>query len=353
MIHNIRRFLVVKAQHLGMRGASILTTRARSVSRAAFMLCAVGALGIGGCAEVEFISHATKEIRGTTDEAPPGEGGNYKIGRPYQIDGVWYYPREDFEYTETGIASWYGPNFHGKQTANGDVFDQNEITAAHRTLPMPSMVRITNLDNGRSLTVLVNDRGPFARGRIIDVSRRTAQLLGFERQGTAKVRVEILADDSRRLALAAQGLNGGDASPKAAPSIAVTSQELEPPPSTDSSEPTSPQYAVAAVDAPPVTIETAGKDAPPEPDGKVTVVAVDQGTSVYIQAGAFSQYHNANRARAILSQLGPVRISQVKSDDVPLFRVRVGPIGSVADADRLLAQIAASGYPDARIIVTE
>jgi len=323
------------------------------MTRAVLMLCAVGALGMAGCAEVEFISHATKEMRGTTDDAPPGADGNYKVGRPYQIDGIWYYPREDFEYTETGIASWYGPNFHGKQTANGDVFDQNEITAAHRTLPMPSMVRVTNLENGRSMTVLVNDRGPFARGRIIDVSRRTAQLLGFERQGTAKVRVEILADESRRLAMVAQGLNGGDVSPKAAPSIAVTSQELEPPPGTDTSEPASPQYAVAAVDAAPVELETAGKDAPPAPDGTVTVVAVDQGTSVYIQAGAFSQYHNANRARAILSRLGPVRITQVKNDDVPLFRVRVGPVRSVSDADRLLAQIAASGYPDARIIVTE
>ncbi len=349
----MRRYFVVKSQHLGIRGAPILKPCARFASRTVFLLGAVGALAIGGCAEVEFISHATKEVRGTTDEPPPADEGIYKVGRPYQIDDVWYYPREDFEYTETGIASWYGPKFHGKQTANGDVFDQNEITAAHRTLPMPSMVQVTNLENGRSLTVLVNDRGPFARGRIIDVSRRAAQLLGFERQGTAKVRVEILADDSRRLALAAQGLDGGGASPKAAPSIAVTSQELAPPPGTDSSKPTSARYAVAAVDAPPITIETAGKDAPPAPDGKVTVVAVDQGTSVYIQAGAFSQYHNANRARAVLSQLAPVKITQVENDDVPLFRVRVGPIGSVSDADRLLAQIAISGYPDARIIVTE
>ncbi len=110
----------------------------------------------------------------------PAQVGNYKIGKPYEIAGQWYYPAVDYEYSETGIASWYGPKFHGKQTANGEIFDQHEISAAHRTLPLPSMVRVTNLENGRSLDVRVNDRGPFAHGRIIDMSRRAAQLLGFE-----------------------------------------------------------------------------------------------------------------------------------------------------------------------------
>ncbi len=352
MHHKILPIPVTKAQYLGMRTATFFSPVARCVSRATLVLCAGAALALAGCAEVQFISHASKEMRGTTDE-PPEADGNYKIGKPYSIDGIWYYPREDYQYVETGIASWYGPNFHGKQTANGDVFDQNEITAAHRTLPMPSMVQITNLENGRSMKVLVNDRGPFARGRIIDVSRRTAQLLGFERQGTAKVRVEILADDSRRLAMAARGTRDDVSKPKAAPSIAVTSQTLEPPPGERASDPTSPQYAVAAVDAPPVTVDAADDDAMPQPDGRVTVVATEPGAAVYIQAGAFSQYHNANRARAILSELGPVKVTQIVNDDVPLFRVRVGPIASVDTADRLLARVAASGYPDARIIVTE
>src|SRR5580698_1169108 len=122
---------------------------------------------------------------------PPGGGqGIYKVGNPYQIDGTWYYPSEDWNYNETGIASWYGEQFHGKYTANGEIFDLNQLTAAHRTLPMPTVVRVTNLDNGRSIEVRVNDRGPYARGRIIDMSRRAAQLLGFEGQGTAKVRVQ-------------------------------------------------------------------------------------------------------------------------------------------------------------------
>jgi len=130
--------------------------------------------------------------------------GYYKVGQPYQIDGVTYTPAVDYSYDETGIASWYGPNFTGKITANGELYDMNEVTAAHRTLPMPSLVRVTNLDNGRTIVVRVNDRGPYARGRILDMSRRGAQLLGYEKTGTAKVRVQILARESMILAAAAK-----------------------------------------------------------------------------------------------------------------------------------------------------
>ena len=102
----------------------------------------------------------------------PGTGtshAGYKIGDPYQINGTWYYPAEDWSYDETGIASWYGEDFHGKYTANGEIFNLNAVTAAHRTLPMPSVVQVTNLENVRSIQVRVNDRGPFARGRILDL----------------------------------------------------------------------------------------------------------------------------------------------------------------------------------------
>jgi rare lipoprotein A len=131
-------------------------------------------------------------------------GFYYKVGKPYQISGTWYYPKEDWAYNETGIASWYGEQFHGRYTADGEVFDLNSLTAAHRTLPLPSVVRVTNLDNGRSIKLRVNDRGPYARGRIIDVSRRAAQLLGFEGNGTAKVRVQIVVPDSMEVAAAAR-----------------------------------------------------------------------------------------------------------------------------------------------------
>jgi rare lipoprotein A len=132
------------------------------------------------------------------------ESGSYKVGRPYTVGGITYTPREEPTYSETGIASWYGPNFHGKRTANGEVFDRNLLTAAHRTLPMPSAVRVTNLDNGRSVIVRVNDRGPFARGRIIDLSEAAAEQLGYRNNGVAKVRVEGLGEESRLLKQAAE-----------------------------------------------------------------------------------------------------------------------------------------------------
>ncbi len=122
----------------------------------------------------------------------PTSAGVYKIGNPYEIAGTWYYPREQPTYDQTGIASWYGPTFYGKPTADGETFNADALTAAHRTLPMPVNVRVTNLENGRSLVLRVNDRGPFAKGRIIDVSERAARLLGFYEQGTARVEVKYL-----------------------------------------------------------------------------------------------------------------------------------------------------------------
>lgn len=126
--------------------------------------------------------------------------GTFRLGDPYQVAGVIYTPRLDWDYDRQGRASWYGRAFHGRQTANGEVYDQNELTAAHQTLPLPSVVRVTNLENGRSLVLRVNDRGPFAKGRIIDVSRRAAQLLQFHHSGTTRVRVEVLEKESRQAA---------------------------------------------------------------------------------------------------------------------------------------------------------
>lgn len=128
----------------------------------------------------------------------------YKVGAPYTVKGVTYYPRVDYAYDQTGLASWYGDGFQGQYTANGEVFDLNQITAAHTTLPLPSIVEVVNLQNNRALRIRVNDRGPFARGRIIDLSRRAAQLLGFERNGSALVRVRVLQEPSLIAAAAAQ-----------------------------------------------------------------------------------------------------------------------------------------------------
>ncbi len=125
-----------------------------------------------------------------------------KIGKPYKIAGLWYVPKHQPDYDESGIASWYGPKFHGKSTANGEIYNQTRLTAAHPTLPLPSYVEVTNLANGRTLVVRVNDRGPYKRGRILDLSARAAQLLGYQGNGTAQVRVRYvgkapLAGDDR------------------------------------------------------------------------------------------------------------------------------------------------------------
>ena len=122
----------------------------------------------------------------------PKGGGVYRVGSPYVVAGRVYVPQANSHYREEGIASWYGADFHGRSTANGEVFDSDGITAAHPTLPLPSYVRVTNLSNGRSLIVRVNDRGPYAHNRLIDVSKRAAFLLGFAMGGTAWVRVEYV-----------------------------------------------------------------------------------------------------------------------------------------------------------------
>ena len=125
-------------------------------------------------------------------QAVPKGGGVYRVGSPYVVAGRVYVPEANAHYRAEGIASWYGADFHGRSTANGEVFDADGITAAHPTLPLPSYVRVTNLSNGRSLIVRVNDRGPYAHNRIIDVSKRAAYLLGFTMSGTAWVRTEYV-----------------------------------------------------------------------------------------------------------------------------------------------------------------
>lgn len=283
----------------------------------------------------------------------------YKVGQPYQVGGVWYYPQVDYAYDETGIASWYGPGFHQEVTANGEIFDQNELTAAHKTLPMPCLVRVTNLENGRSIVVRVNDRGPFAAGRIIDLSRKSAQLLGMEQQGTAKVRVQILADESRAIAVAAMAAGGGQVAgaaagpaptqmadgapiPRAAPrpSVQVQGQALPP------------VAAGPTVQAPTTIPGQTEADGRFLPAPVVQQVAVTPGAKrIYIQAGAFTLFDNANRLRAKLSGIGPAFLAPTMVGQTQFFRVRLGPIDTVDQADQMLAQVLAGGDNSARIIV--
>jgi rare lipoprotein A len=183
--------------------------------------CLMLGLLLGGCAETTYVVEQSKAVAGHSTPRTP-----YKVGNPYQVNGVWYYPAVDYNYDQTGIASWYGPGFVGHSTADGEEYDQDALTAAHKTLPMPTLVRVTNLENGRQIQIRINDRGPFVNDRIIDLSRRGAQLLGMENQGTAKVRVQIMAEESRQLALGLGAGEEGAPKPAAAPAPQVTTQAL-------------------------------------------------------------------------------------------------------------------------------
>ena len=326
----------------------MMRMRQRTGARVATLV--LSAAMLSGCAEMNLFGHYAKKA---TSEPPPASAGaapTYKVGKPYQIKGVWYYPQEDYDYDETGIASWYGPDFHGKLTANGEVFDQNAVSAAHKTLPMPSVVRVTNLENGRALVVRVNDRGPFAHGRVIDMSRRAAQLLGFEGQGTAKVRVEVMAEESRVLA-GKLAPSGGPGEPQvvAAPRGSVTAESLPPPGSSEPSRPvvtasakpdTSAQRAAAAAEA------TERKLAAQE----VTAMPVRK-TGIFVQAGSFSRHDNALRLSARLSGVGRTNVEQVSIKGKTWYRVRFGPMSSVDEADSLLESVIAAGQQDARVVV--
>jgi rare lipoprotein A len=145
---------------------------------------------------------ASRRVVALGQPVPKG-GGIYKVGEPYQIDGQWHRPQEDPGYDRAGIASYYAADFHGRRTSNGEVFDMWALSAAHPTLPLPSLVYVTNMENGRTLLLRVNDRGPYVNNRVIDVSRAAARYLGFETRGTARVRVRYagrapLTGDDRR-----------------------------------------------------------------------------------------------------------------------------------------------------------
>lgn len=271
------------------------------------------------------------------------DGGTYKIGSPYQINNVWYYPKEDFSYDETGIASWYGGDFHGKRTANGDYYNLNELTAAHPTLPMPSLARVTNLDNGKSVVVRINDRGPFKSSRLIDVSRRTAQLLGFERLGTAKVRVQVLAEESRAIAAAAgrkesavqmAGARSRETA-RAAPVASVQRQTL----------------AAPAVYGGEVRMAALEEESRMHEQQIVSQMPVKGKNRIFVQAGAFSQRDNAARLLAQLSGIAPASVSDSVVNGARYYRVRLGPLASVDQADKILQKVVRAGVAGPKVVV--
>jgi len=308
------------------------------------VVLALGLLGLGlgveGCSTPQLAAEATKKAMRKDEPAQPraqqaaiGPGGIYKVGNPYQVHGVWYHPKENPGYDETGIASWYGHPFHGKATANGESYDMNEMTAAHKTLPMPVMVRVTNLENGRSVVLRVNDRGPFVNGRIIDVSRRGAQLLGFEGKGTAAVRVQVISPDN------------GPAGP-------VIVQRVETPPEQRNALAAIPIGRVTSESlAPPPGIEPAPPGRRPEEPAEVSFVGTKGAPRIYVQAGAFSQRERANSVVSRIQPFGHAFIQPVAAEGRELYRVRLGPLASVEQADAALDRVIKGGFNEARIVI--
>ena len=242
--------------------------------------------------------------------------GSPKIGKPYQVFGIWYYPADTRDYDQRGIASWYGPGFHALSTANGERYDQDDVTAAHKTLPMPSYVEVENLENGRKLTVRVNDRGPFVAGRIIDLSRRSAQLLGVDRAGTAKVRVRRVYPGGAVIA-----------------GLAPTAQTPPPPIAV-------PIPAVPAMPGEGAVPAVAVMPLPP-------VQATGLAGAHAIQVAALADPGRIAWLAGYLSSFGTVMRVPGPSG---LTRIRLGPYADAGAANAVLAQLRAAGYSDARLV---
>lgn len=255
-----------------------------------------------------MVSPSGKPLRGTE--------------KPYQIKGVWYYPKADTDYDVKGVGSWYGEQFHNRRTANGEIFDMDLPSAAHKTLPLPSLVEVTNLDNGRKMVLRVNDRGPFIGDRVIDLSRAAADQLGYRRQGVARVRVRYVGPASKTAFTARQY---AQAPPAPAPRT--------PPPRA---------YDTFREDAP-ITW-------PSEPPVTPVKIIPSRQSAFKVQAGAFSSRENAERAVVQLRSAGRATIEPLERASGTLYRVTVSAGDDVTAAESLLERVAALGYAGATVL---
>lgn len=386
----------------------------RTVRTSAWLAAVCLSVLLTGCAETNLASHYAKQVTWPGEQTP---NSTYKVGKPYRVGNDWYYPSEDFSKTETGIASWYGPTFHGKRTANGEIYDQNELTGAHRTLQMPSLVRVTNLENGRSIVVRINDRGPFKKGRVIDVSKRAAELLGFIGQGTARVRLDVLEKESRKIATAAQrGMDtsritlselnslpdSGNTRVVAAPALAQNDMPQLQKASFDTNSlrgdmpagrfvnPKEDPMLPESLRTPTITVEElnrgnpqatnfapvegsrrkiagASADAAATPPGQqdfsghmdnkgrfmpdpVVQTETVAPTGLFVQAGSFGVKDNAERLSRELSSIAPTQIDPVTVNGRTLYRVKLGPLADLNEADAVLSRVAKAGTQGARVI---
>jgi rare lipoprotein A len=273
--------------------------------------------------------------------SPPAR---YVVGEPYRMGGVWSYPREDFGLVETGLATRQpGPGGWNTPTANGEAWSGSRALAAHRTLQLPAVVTVTNLENGASLTLRVNDRGPVNPGRVIGLSDRAADLLGIPPGGAAQVSIAVDGERSRALGEAVLGRPPEAIAITTAPRVAVASESLAPPPGARSAGP-----AAAAI---PVT--AAAAEAPRvAPREVVLPETVTRGTPrpgrIYVEAGVLSR---ADAAQRLAARIPGARIEAFGPRRDQSFRVRSGPFQTVSEADAALERTLAAGVSGARILV--
>ena len=303
-------------------------------------IVALAGVSLTACATPKYAT------RGPMGAAPSAAGPKgYKIGQPYQVAGIWYVPKDEPNYDKEGIASWYGEAFHMKATADGETFDMNQFSAAHTTLPLPSIVEVTNLDNGRKLRVRVNDRGPFVDNRIIDLSRAAAAELGYDRKGLAHVRVKYIGpaplggpDAGIRYAAASPAAVAPMASAASAAPIAMAPAESIQVASL------APPTPIAAAPLAPLTGSALGAPR------SAALVAVQAGPAFRIQAGAFSDQGNAQRAAAQLSTTGTATIEPIQRGGTTLYRVMLPGPADEAEAYALRDRVASIGFADARVM---
>ena len=273
----------------------------------------------------------------------PYGGGRYYVGSPYKVAGRWFKPHEQPGYNATGPASWYGEAFNRRKTSNGEWFDMTRLTAAHPTLPLPSYVKVTNLENGREVIVRVNDRGPFVGPRIIDMSKRAAEVLGYKQQGKTTVQVQYIGpaplndNGSHLMAMNAELQRGTPLKNM----IAAADQN----PGGGAMEFAAakpPKQAAAR------RIETVAYAQPLQPAPNPQA---GHGQDYFVQVGSFVDPNNAENARAQLASAWPVQVIQLDGGNGTVYRVRIGPIDNAEDAGAALEEAIVLGHSDAHLIV--
>ncbi len=304
-----------------------------------FALSVISGLVLTGCSSKRSgFSGKGSPVYSRPGPIPKG-GGRYKIGNPYQIAGRWYTPRENAGYDRTGTASWYGPKFHRRKTANGEWFDMNTMTAAHPTLPLPVFAKVTNLENGRVVTVRINDRGPYAHDREIDLSRLAARKLGFIRKGTARVRVQYLS----KAPLQASARNFYGQAP-----VMMASAQRTPR--------AAPQYRAnrrpdrRRIGSPRNIVPGANETVQPAAGAPAAAAISNPGGALYVQAASYINYDNALRAKGRLAAHGRVELTPIEIGARTFYRIRVGPLRNADTARTTLALVVGAGHGDARII---